>query len=69
MATNPGWFAGQKVVPTVEELAEHIDEVRDLSTYEIPLSSNDEIRLVMAAMQDELRCRSIRSERSAPSYR
>ncbi len=52
VATNPGWFAGQKVVPTVEELVEHIDEVRDLSTYEIPLSSNDEIRLVMAAMQD-----------------
>ncbi len=52
VGTNPGWFAGQKVVPTVEELAEHIEEVRDLSTYEIPLSSNDEIRLVMAAMQD-----------------
>jgi NAD(P)-dependent dehydrogenase (short-subunit alcohol dehydrogenase family) len=52
VATNPGWFAGQKVVPTVEDLAEHIDEVRDLSTYEIPLSSNDEIRLVMAAMQE-----------------
>ena len=49
---QPGWFAGQKVVPTVEDLVEHIDEVRDLSTYEIPLSSNDEIRLVMAAMQD-----------------
>jgi NAD(P)-dependent dehydrogenase (short-subunit alcohol dehydrogenase family) len=52
VATNPGWFAGQKVVPTVEELAEHIDEVRDLTTYEIPLSSNDEIRLVMAAMEE-----------------
>jgi NAD(P)-dependent dehydrogenase (short-subunit alcohol dehydrogenase family) len=52
VATNPGWFAGQKVVPSVEELAEHIDEVRDLSTYEIPLSSNDEIRLVMAAMEE-----------------
>jgi NAD(P)-dependent dehydrogenase (short-subunit alcohol dehydrogenase family) len=52
VATNRGWFAGQKVVPTVEELAEHIDEVRDLSTYEIPLSSNDEIRLVMAAMEE-----------------
>ena len=52
VATNPGWFAGQKVVPTVEDLVEHIDEVRDLATYEIPLSSNDEIRLVMAAMQD-----------------
>ena len=54
MGTNPGWFAGQKVVPTVEELAEHIEEVRDLSTYQIPLSSNDEIRLVMAAMQRRL---------------
>jgi NAD(P)-dependent dehydrogenase (short-subunit alcohol dehydrogenase family) len=52
VAANRGWFAGQQVVPIVEELAEHIDEVRDLSTYEIPLSSNDEIRLVMAAMEE-----------------
>jgi hypothetical protein len=33
-------------------MAEHIDEVRDLSIYEIPLSSNDELRLVMAAMEE-----------------
>ena len=43
---------GRRLCPPSRNSAEHIEEVRDLSTYEIPLSSNDEIRLVMAAMQD-----------------
>jgi NAD(P)-dependent dehydrogenase (short-subunit alcohol dehydrogenase family) len=46
IGTNAGWFAGQKVVPTVEELSEHIDDVRDIDTYEIPRSSNEEIMII-----------------------
>jgi NAD(P)-dependent dehydrogenase (short-subunit alcohol dehydrogenase family) len=46
IGTNPGWFAGPKVVPTVEEVAANIDQIRDLSSYEIPTSSNDEIMII-----------------------
>ncbi len=30
IGTNPGWFAGAKVVPTVEDVQTHIDEIRDV---------------------------------------
>ncbi|HKX76310.1 MAG TPA: SDR family NAD(P)-dependent oxidoreductase [Acidimicrobiia bacterium] len=46
IGTNRGWFAGPKVVPPVEEVAAHLDEIRDVSDYEIPLSINDEIALI-----------------------
>jgi NAD(P)-dependent dehydrogenase (short-subunit alcohol dehydrogenase family) len=46
IGTNQGWLAGQGVVPEVEEVAEHIDDVRDISEFEVPLSNNDEIMLL-----------------------
>ena len=46
IGTNPGWFAGPKVVPSVEEIQANIDEIRDVSSYEIPASSNDEIMII-----------------------
>jgi NAD(P)-dependent dehydrogenase (short-subunit alcohol dehydrogenase family) len=49
IGTNPGWFAGIKAVPTVEEIAANIDTIRDLSEYELPANSNDEI-LMMARL-------------------
>jgi NAD(P)-dependent dehydrogenase (short-subunit alcohol dehydrogenase family) len=36
MAVNKGWFAGAGVVPTVEELADHLDTVRDVTEFVIP---------------------------------
>lgn len=50
VATNPGWFSGIKVVPSVEELADHLDQIRDISHYEIPMSANEEIMLIAKAM-------------------
>ena len=50
IGTNPGWFAGQKVVPTVEDIAANIDEIRDVSTYEIPASSNEEIMIIARSL-------------------
>ncbi len=44
--TNRGWFAGQGVVPSVEELADHLEEIRDVSDPVIPLSNQDEIMLL-----------------------
>ena len=46
IGTNPGWFAGPKVVPTVEEIEANMERIRDVSTYEIPASSNDEIIII-----------------------
>jgi NAD(P)-dependent dehydrogenase (short-subunit alcohol dehydrogenase family) len=46
IGTNNGWFAGQGVVPTVEDLADHLDEVRDISDYSVPESINDELTIL-----------------------
>ncbi len=46
VGVNDGWFAGQGVIPDVETLAEHLDEVRDISTYEVPMNNNDELMMI-----------------------
>jgi NAD(P)-dependent dehydrogenase (short-subunit alcohol dehydrogenase family) len=46
VGVNDGWFAGQGVVPDVETLAGHLDEVRDISTYEVPMNNNDELMMI-----------------------
>jgi hypothetical protein len=33
-------------VPSVEELSEHLDEVRDISEYTVPLNNNDELMIL-----------------------
>lgn len=46
IGTNSGWFAGQGKVPSVEELADNMDTVRDISEYEIPMNNNDELMML-----------------------
>ncbi|MFO7298777.1 MAG: SDR family oxidoreductase [Actinomycetes bacterium] len=46
IATNPGWFAGKGVVPTVEDIAANMDTIRDIGEYVIPESNTDEIMLL-----------------------
>jgi NAD(P)-dependent dehydrogenase (short-subunit alcohol dehydrogenase family) len=46
IGTNKGWFAGQGEVPSVEELAVHLDEVRDISEFEMPLNITDDIMIL-----------------------
>lgn len=50
IGTNEGWFAGAKVVPSVDEIATHIDEIRDIASYEVPMSSNEEIMIIGRAL-------------------
>ena len=50
IGTNQGWFSGMKVVPSVEEVRDHLDEIRDISDYQIPMSSTEEIMLIAKAM-------------------
>lgn len=40
---NDGWFAGKRRVPDVEEIAEHIEEIRDITSFEVLLNSTAEI--------------------------
>lgn len=46
IGTNRGWFAGNDEVPSVETLSDHLDEIRDISDYLVPLNNNDEIMLL-----------------------
>jgi len=46
IGTNEGWFAGQRTVPTVEEVGSRLDEIRDISEYIIPSNINDELALL-----------------------
>lgn len=50
IGTNRGWFAGQGVVPEVETLADHMEEVRDITEYEIPMNNNDELTMLAQLM-------------------
>jgi NAD(P)-dependent dehydrogenase (short-subunit alcohol dehydrogenase family) len=50
VGTNQGWFSGPKVVPTVEDIRENLDQIRDISQYEIPMSSTEEIMLIGKAL-------------------
>lgn len=50
IGTNAGWFAGQGVAPSVEELADHIEEVRDISEPIVPGNLNEEIALLAQVM-------------------
>jgi NAD(P)-dependent dehydrogenase (short-subunit alcohol dehydrogenase family) len=46
IGTNPGWFSGRGVVPTVEEVVDHIDEIRDISEFSVPGSINEELMIL-----------------------
>jgi NAD(P)-dependent dehydrogenase (short-subunit alcohol dehydrogenase family) len=46
IGTNKGWFAGQNIVPSVEDLAANMETVRDITEYEIPMNNNDELMML-----------------------
>ena len=46
IGTNEGWFAGQGAKPSVEDVAEHLEEIRDITDYIVPMNNNDEIMML-----------------------
>jgi hypothetical protein len=46
IVTNNGWVAGGGEVPSVEDIADHLDEIRDISDPIVPESIQDEITLL-----------------------
>jgi NAD(P)-dependent dehydrogenase (short-subunit alcohol dehydrogenase family) len=53
IGSNQGWRAPSGTVPTVEDLAAHIDEVRDLSRFDLLLSASEELALLLAATSED----------------
>jgi NAD(P)-dependent dehydrogenase (short-subunit alcohol dehydrogenase family) len=48
---NQGWAKGPGQPATVEEIAAHMDQIRDVSTYIIPSGIGDEMRMVANLMK------------------
>jgi NAD(P)-dependent dehydrogenase (short-subunit alcohol dehydrogenase family) len=46
IGTNTGWFAGPGVVPSVEDVSDHLGEVRDITEYVIPGDINEELMIL-----------------------
>ncbi len=46
-----GWFAGQGAVPSAEDIAEHLEEIRALEDYSIPMNNNEEMAILFNALQ------------------
>lgn len=46
IGTNKGWFVGSGEVPSVEDVVDNLETIRDVSDHVIPLSNNDEIMLL-----------------------
>ena len=46
VGVTPGWFAGQGAIPTVDQIADHIDQIRNPEGYLIPGQANEEIALL-----------------------
>lgn len=46
IATNRGWFVGQDRQATPEDIAGHLDEIRDVSDPVVPSNNNEEIALL-----------------------
>jgi len=51
IGATQGWFAGVGVVPTAEEVAAHLDEIRDQEGYEILGQISDEVGLLLKEME------------------
>jgi NAD(P)-dependent dehydrogenase (short-subunit alcohol dehydrogenase family) len=47
---TPGWYAGKGVRPTVEDIADHIGDIRAEEGYTVPANANDDIALLLKAL-------------------
>jgi len=48
---TPGWAAGKGAKPSIEEVRDHLDEIRNQEGYAVPGSIGDEINLLMKSFQ------------------
>jgi NAD(P)-dependent dehydrogenase (short-subunit alcohol dehydrogenase family) len=48
----PGWFAGKDVVPSAEEVRDHLEQIRNTDGFTIPAAATDEIIAVVPLLKD-----------------
>ncbi len=46
IGVNQGWFAGKGVVPSVEDIADNLDTIRDIAEHQVLASATDELTLL-----------------------
>jgi NAD(P)-dependent dehydrogenase (short-subunit alcohol dehydrogenase family) len=46
IGVNQGWFAGKGVVPSVEDIADNLGAIRDISEHQVLTSATDELTLL-----------------------
>lgn len=44
---TPGWFAGKDVRPSIEDISEHLAQIRAEEGYAVPLSASDETSVLL----------------------
>jgi NAD(P)-dependent dehydrogenase (short-subunit alcohol dehydrogenase family) len=52
VAMAPGWAAGKGAKPSIEEVRDHMDEIRNQEGYAVPLSIGDEMKLLMESLKE-----------------
>lgn len=52
VGVNQGWFAGQKQRPSVEEIRDHLPEIRDIADFRVLGSSTEEIQWLGQLLSD-----------------
>ncbi len=50
IGVNQGWFAGPKSRPSVEDVRDHLDEIRDISEYQVLGSATEELQMLGALL-------------------
>ncbi len=50
VGVNRGWFAGPKSRPSVEDVRDHLDEIRDISEYQVLGSATEELQMLGALL-------------------
>lgn len=48
---GPGWFAGKKEIPTVEDISDHLEIIRKVDTFTIPADLTAEMKILANQLQ------------------
>jgi NAD(P)-dependent dehydrogenase (short-subunit alcohol dehydrogenase family) len=48
---SPGWFAGRGARPSVEDVADHLDEIRSEAGYSVPGATRDDVAALLDVLE------------------
>jgi NAD(P)-dependent dehydrogenase (short-subunit alcohol dehydrogenase family) len=51
VGVGDGWFAGQGVVPSVEDIHANLDTIQNIDEFIVPMTNNEEMALLFKALQ------------------